>query len=137
MVLGEFDDVSVEVLIACASTPRFVSGLVEDSGTTVHRRCVSISDVFDGQADLSASSGPSSGGVEGEMKIGASSPGDLCVDAPDPTIFDSVVAGMEIDSKSISIQRHRLLQVGNLQNDRYQPRLSSHPHLVSRRQTRP
>jgi hypothetical protein len=135
-MLGELDDVSVKVLVTCASTPRFVSGLVEDSGTTVDRHCMSISDVVDGQADLNASSGPSIGRVKGEMKIGASSPGDLRVDTPDPTIFDCVVARMEIESESISIQRHRPLQVGNLQDDRHQPPFSSHRHLASRKRAR-
>ena len=96
-VLGQFDHVSVEVLISCASTPGFVSWVVEYSGTSVYGRCMSRSDVFDRETDLSASSGPPFGGVEGEMKIGALCPGDLCVDSADPTILDSVVAWSEID----------------------------------------
>jgi hypothetical protein len=106
IVFSEFDDVSVEILIMCAPTPRFASRLVENPGISFHCRCVCIFKIVDGQAHLSACRGASFGCIEGKMKIGASCPGDFCVDTSDPAIIDSVVARMEIESESISVEDH-------------------------------
>jgi hypothetical protein len=53
-------------------------------------------DVVDGQADLCAGSRPLLGGIEGEVKVSALSPGDLGMGPANPPVINSVVTWIEI-----------------------------------------
>jgi hypothetical protein len=131
-MLGQFDDVSVEVSIAPAAAPGLVSRLVKDTSACIYRCSMGIFDAFDRQRDLSTGSRLLLGGIESEMKVGAVSPGDLRVAAAYPPVVNFIVPRMEVNAESVSVQSHRTIEIGDLQDDGDQPPLLSHPPSLVR-----
>jgi hypothetical protein len=95
-VLGQLNDVSVEVCMASAPTPVLVTRFVKDTSACTDCRCMSCFDVVDGQAHLCAGSRLVLGGLEGEVKVSALYPGDLGMAPTCPPVVNSVVTWIEI-----------------------------------------
>src|SRR5580698_10616944 len=78
-VLGQFDDVPVEVLVTPAPPPGFLTRSVEDAGAGVARPNVCGFDVVNSQPDQSAGRGPLLSGIKREMKVFTFGPRQLGV----------------------------------------------------------
>jgi hypothetical protein len=126
-MLGQFDEVSVEIFIAPATAPGLVSRLVMDTSACIYGCSMGIFNVLDRQRDLRPRSRLLLGGIEGEMKVGAVSPRDLRMAAPYPPVVNCIVTRMEVNAESVSIQSHGTIEIGDLQDDGDQSPLFRHP----------
>src|ERR1700733_13390326 len=117
-VLGQLDDVSIEVRIASATAPRLVPRLVKNSGTCFCRLDMRSLDVINPQTDKGSRRRLLFGRIQREVKVGALCPGDLGVLSPDPAVIHTVVTGMEVEAKGFPIKGHRSVQIGHLQDHR-------------------
>jgi hypothetical protein len=125
-MLGQFDDISVQVLIAPAATPGLVSRLVKDTSASAYGCSMGIFNVLDRQRDLNPRSRLLLGGIEGEMKVGAVSPRDLRMAAAYPPVVNCIITRMEVNAEPVSVQSHRTIEIGDLQDDSDQSPLFRH-----------
>jgi hypothetical protein len=95
-MLGQLDDVSVEVFIASALAPELAARFVKDTSACPYCRCMSIFDVVDRESDLSAGSRLVLGRIESEVKVGPLSPGDFGMTPAYPPVVNPVVTRMKI-----------------------------------------
>lgn len=117
--LGQFDDVSVGVFVACAPSPGLGSGFMEDFRAGVLCCSVSGFEVGDFEGELRASGGAGFRFVEGEVEEGAFGPRRGAVPSADPAIVALVVVGrLQGDAEPVAVQRRGTVEVGDLENDR-------------------
>jgi hypothetical protein len=94
--LSQLNNVAVEVFIASATTPRLRTWFVKNVSTCAHRCRMSIVDVVNRQSDLCARGRLPLRRIEGKMKVGPFSPGDLCVPSAYPPVINLIVARVEV-----------------------------------------
>ena len=125
-VLRQFNHVAVEIFIASAATPRFRTWFVEDVSACTYSCCMSTFDVGNRQSDLCTGGWLPFCRIEGEMKVCPFPPGDFSVLSAYPSVVNLIVTGMEIKSERVSVECRRTFEIGNLQDDCYQPAVLDH-----------
>jgi len=79
---------------------------MKDTGTCPHRLSMGILDIVNAQGDLCSGCGPNLGGIEGEVKIRARSPGDFGMASTNPAVVHRIVTLLEVETKPVSIESH-------------------------------
>jgi len=99
---------------------------MKDVCTCSYRCRMRIVDVVNRQRDLYTRGRPPLRRIEGKMEVGTFSPGDFSVPSAYPPVVHAIVARMQIKTECVSVERHRAVEVGDLQDDCHQPTVFGH-----------